>query len=389
MLELHIPFANDRVRRHLYRANSEGERVRVYRVTLNDASVGYGESPFDESKHADSLLGQNPLGLLQGQRVSPGWQMALYDAVGRATGLPAHRLLGPKVRDRVGISWWAIDMDPDDWAAEVTESVRRGYTSAKLKGRPWRDLHEQLAAVARVAPKGYAVYIDFNGFLLDYDNAMRVVGPLEGNPLVVAYESPFYLDKDVEQSRRLTSAVRPLTVEHFREKCLHADCLDAFLIDAGYLGAMRSREIATLCRDRNKPFWLQMVGTGITTAFMAHLAATLPNATLPSVTCHELLEDDLLTERLEVKGGLLPVPDGPGLGVTIDEAAIARYRVEPGTPTPRDRWRQGRHTLRITIPRENAAPLVLEYNSEDEYYKEFLKGQHPVFVPGVTFEVVE
>ena len=47
-----------------------------------------------------------------------GMQMALFDAVGKATGASVSALLGKKIRDWVPISWWSIDAPPEDWAAE-------------------------------------------------------------------------------------------------------------------------------------------------------------------------------------------------------------------------------------------------------------------------------
>ena len=55
-------------------------------------------------------------------------------------------------------------MPPEDWVKEAEESVKRGYTSIKLKARPWRDIFEQVEAVGKVVPEGYKLDIDFNGF---------------------------------------------------------------------------------------------------------------------------------------------------------------------------------------------------------------------------------
>ena len=180
-----------------------------------------------------------------------------------------------------------------------------------------------------------------------------------------------------------------MTAEHFREKCLHARNCDAFLISANYHGATRTMELNALCKSFDKPYWLQMVGTGITTAYMAHLGAVLSHAKLPAVTCHELWEDDLLTERIEVVQGMIRVPDGPGLGVEVDEEAIRRYRVPAGRLTPKELYLRKPRVYRVTIPDGSGGQTVHEFPGEKVYYYEFLKGKHPGFVPGVRLEVIE
>ncbi len=391
LIEVHIPLYCDRVRRHMYRANTHGERVRVYRVELSNGVTGWGESPMDERNRFGRVRGENPFAVMYDDRVGFGVQMALFDAVGKTVGVPAWRLIGRQVRKRVPIAWWAIDMPPDDWAAEVRESVRRGYRDVKLKGRPWRDIYAQIDAVSAAAPEDYRLSIDFNGFLVTNEKATEVLRRLDARPRVHCYESPFYLQNDLDGARRLREAVDNLVVEHFNEKVLRADASDGFLVAANYEGTMRTLHRNSQCATMDKPYWLQMVGTGITTAYMAHLGAVLSHARLPAVTCHELWEDDLLIERLDVTDGTLAVPDAPGLGVKVDVEAIERYRVRVGTPSPRDLARQRKRTVRITIPpaREGGDPTVLEFGGEDEYYQPFLRGEYRGFVPGVRMEIVD
>ncbi|MBT6146307.1 MAG: enolase, partial [Gemmatimonadetes bacterium] len=76
------------------------------------------------------------------------------------------------------------------------------------------------------------------------------------------------------------------------------------------------------------PFFLQMVGAAPTTAMSLHLSAVLPMAQWPTITCHELYEHSLLTERMPVLGGHARVPEAPGLGIELDEGALSKYRVE-------------------------------------------------------------
>lgn len=383
---LNVPFYCDRVARHMHRALTHGERVYVYRVEMGNGFVGYGESLGDESGNIDRLIGQNPFAVWQDDGLGFGLQMALFDAIGRAEGVPVHQLLGTKVRDRCPISWWAIDMPPEDWVAEAQESLRRGYTSIKLKARPWRDIFAQVEAVAAVVPPDYRFDIDFNGFLRTAENARPVLQALDENPHVAYYESPFYLATDLDGAARLQQQVKNPIVEHFNEACLHARCCGGFVVGGGATG---TRNVGALCASFDKPFWLQMVGTGITTAYAIHLGAVLPLAKIPAITCHELWEHDLLKERLEVVEGHIRVPEEPGLGVEVDEEALHRYRVEPGTPTPKDLYGPKRRVCRVHWPDLDGREQTVDFASESVYYPAFQQGEYPGFVRGVSMEVIE
>ncbi|MCH8295906.1 enolase, partial [Candidatus Poribacteria bacterium] len=135
--------------------------------------------------------------------------------------------------------------------------------------------------------------------------------------------------------------------------------------------------------------WLQMVGTGITTAYAMHIGAVLSHAQLPAITCHELWERDLLKERLEVVDGTIQVPESPGLGIEVDEAALENYRVEKDTPTPQNLYRQRKRTCRVHIPDDKGSEIIHDFTGEDVYYPAFSEGKYPGFVPGVWMEVIE
>ena len=384
-ITLNVPFYCERVSRHMHRAATHGERVYVFRVELSNGVIGYGENLYDESDNIERVIGQNPFACMNDDGVGFGIQMSLYDAVGKTVGLPASELIGPKVREKCPISWWDIDMPPEDWVAEVQESAKRGYTSAKLKARPWRDIFAQVDAVGNAVPEDYKLDIDFNGFLLTADNAIPVLQKLDEHPNVAIYESPFYLGTDIEGAARLQEAVQKRIVEHYNESCLHARCCGGFVVGGSVNSLLRTN---ALCTSFEQPFWLQMVGTGITTAYCVHLGAVLSQAELPAITCHELWESDLLETRLEVVDGMINVPDSPGLGISVDEDALAAYRVEKSAPTPQQLFHQSDYTCRVHIPNADGGETIHDFSGEGEYYPAFSEGKYPGFVPGVWMEVV-
>lgn len=309
--------------------------VEVLKVTTDAGLVGYGETlphytwgtVSDEAVAA--VRGRNPADLLGDDSLGPGLQTALYDVVGRALDVPAHRLLGlPQVRDRSPISWWNTKMPPELLAEEARDALAAGYLSHKFKARPWFDVYEQVAAVAAVTPDTYRLDLDWNEMLIDVGTAAPVLARLDRTDRVDIYESPI-LRSDMDGHRRLRGlTTRPLA-DHYHATpfgVTMADAYDGFVLTAGAATTIRQGLEAGVF---GKPFWLQRVGTGLTTAFTLHLAAVLPGARWPMVTCLNLYTDDLVTEPFAVRGGYVDVPTGPGLGVDCDESAVSRLAMAP------------------------------------------------------------
>jgi len=383
---LNIPFYAARVVRAMQRAQTHGERVCVYRLETDNGLVGWGDCHGD-GPDPSGLKGKNPWALVNDDGVGDlGIQMAILDVCGKDAGVPVHNLIGRKFRDRCPISWWDIDMSPADWAAEAKEAVKRGHTSFKMKARPWRDIIQQVDTVAKVVPPDFRFDVDFNAFLLTSARAEQILCQLDERPNVGMYESPFALSSDLEGARILRERTRKFVVEHWNEPCLHAHACDGF-VAGGLVGQVRKQD--ALAAAFNRPFWLQLVGAGLTTAFAVHLGSILSHATLPYITCSELWKKDLLKKRLPVQDGYIQVPDGPGLGVEVDEKAVERFQVDEGEPTPKEVYRTEKRILRIVWPAGPRIKRVWEFTEEEKYQIEFYNGSIPGFHPGVHLEVEE
>jgi L-alanine-DL-glutamate epimerase-like enolase superfamily enzyme len=256
-----------------------------------------------------------------------GLQMALFDVVGKALEVPVYELLGSKVRDWVPISWWSIDAAPQDWAAEAKDAVKNGYTSFKLKPRPWWDIVEQIGAISRVVPPHFKLDLDPNGTWQNAASAIPIIKKLEKYEKVAMYETPIP-QADVLGNRRIRASINRPIAMHFGSPPfitqVREEVCDGYVICAGKSQVVRQ---AALSAEAQMPFWLQLVGNGLTTTWAAHLGAVLSHATWPTITCINLYSHQLLKKKIEVVGGYHKVPEGPGLGVEMDEKAIAKYRV--------------------------------------------------------------
>ena len=214
-IALNIPFYAKHVDHAMARANTHNERVWVYRLETDNGLVsitdGHGASD------TEGLIGKNPWSLLWNDDIGFGPQVAVFDLCGQDAGVPIHVLLGNKLRDRCPLSWWDIDMSPENWVKEAKESLKRGYTSFKMKARPWWDILEQIDTVSEVVPADYKFDVDFNGFLLTQARAEQILTQLDQRINVGIYESPYYLFKDRKGGQMLRERIQKPIVDHFRE----------------------------------------------------------------------------------------------------------------------------------------------------------------------------
>ena len=327
------------------------ELIRVH--TNAEGVVGVGETLVDytwarvDERSIARVVGSNPIQHLSDDSLGAGLQMALYDAVGKATGVPMSSLLSyPKVKDSVSIAWWNTKMPPEVLAEEAKEAVRAGYRAHKFKARPFFDVFDQVQTISDVTPDGYLIDLDWNGMLRTPAEAFAVLERLDAFDKIGLYESPIRQDDMIGHASLRGRVSKPLA-EHYRADLIpmwmRDDSLDSFVVfGEGASGLQRQATVATAF---NKTFWLQVVGTGLTSAFALHLSSVLTHATWPLVTAMNTLEDDLIVDAIEIVRGEATVPTMPGLGVDLDEDAVARYTVDDDFRVP-----LSRRILQVDLP---------------------------------------
>ncbi len=383
--------------RHLSRENWDWGVFEILRLRTNSELVGYGETMVYYTwgrvpkAQIERVIGRSPFEFLWDDKLGAGLQMAILDLAGKALGLPCYKLMGTRYREWCPVSWWSNDMSTEDWSDEIREALSLGYLSAKLKARPWRDFAGQMETLASLVPSDFRFDADFNGFLLNAGNAVPYLLELEQNPLISIFESPIP-QGDVEGNAVVRSKITRPVAMHYGSPpiptTLRDEVCDGFVIGGG---ADRIRKEGAVAEQMNKPFWLQMVGTGLTTAFMLHFAATLSHATWPAITCHEIYVDDLLLRPLEVRHSYMRVPEAPGLGVEPDEEAIARFAVEEGYAPPpppnlyRVVWPSGASVVYAVGKHGTPTPHAVP---ERGLWDDFIAGNQPLFHRGVSLEIM-
>lgn len=372
---------------HMLRALTHNAALTICRVALESGAVGYGDGGGTDK----SWAGRNAVEALRHCKDS-GVQMACYDAVGKALGVPAHVLMGRQERARVPFAYWTIDLPPETFAQQVRHAASLGYTTYKFKCRPWWDPVEQVATAAKAAPPGFRTWLDFNGHLREARLALPVMKALSEFEFVGGFESPIP-QRDVEGYKTLRRKVdRPIAI-HYGGGCCHvrsdgsydpgvnaavqvreALC-DGFVLGGGDVDDLRA--IAGVAHEFRKPFWIQTVGSALRAAWVAHVASTCREALLSSLAAHDLWVKDV-TALPRVVDGWLPVPEGPGLGVAVDEKALDELRA---TPPPPDVKR----ISTVVYP----SGLRWHFANEQQRHEAFYFGDLPGFVRGVRLEVRE
>jgi galactonate dehydratase len=321
----------------------------VFTVDLGDGHVGYGEEmrfrTWERTTPGDveRALDENAVETLWDGSLGAGLQMALFDAVGKAVDSPAGLLIGRRTRERVPISWWAMDLPAEAWVNEAEAAHQLGYDTIKLKGRPWFDIRDGVARLGRELPDRFAIDIDFNETLLNAEQAVPLLRALEGTTQLNCFESPIP-EHDHEGYREIRAAVETDIAMHYGESSknpgppptneLCEGLCDVFVGGGGPNDLLEQNQVLGAW---NVPFWIQLRGTGIAAAYTLQIGSVLDQATWPAITRHQVYEHNLLKTSIVVEDGAVELPDQPGLGYSIDPEAIRRYRVDPPDAPPEER----------------------------------------------------
>jgi galactonate dehydratase len=326
--------------RNMARELPHWEYFDVFEVRLKSGTIGVGEGSmyyswgFTSEEDIARAKGKNAARLMWDDSYGPGLQLAFFDAVARHAGVPVHALLGNKVHDVTPVSWWAIEMNADDWLKECELAASQGYTSFKTKGRPWMDVYAQVETIAAAMPESFKVNFDFNDTLLDADRGIPIVKELAKFKQMDIFESPIP-QRDAEGNSRIREVTDVKIAMHYGtpkpEVVVKTGCCDGFVVGGGATRVIRQ---AAQALETGRPLWLQLVGTGITATWSAQMGGVLKNATWPAVSCHQLYEHSLLKQPFEVKNGKTAVKDVPGLGYDLDREALKRYAIERPTKRP-------------------------------------------------------
>ncbi|MFA8385067.1 MAG: o-succinylbenzoate synthase [Pelagibaca sp.] len=248
-------------------------------------------------------------------------EMAVWDLWARSLNQPLCHLLGG-VRDRieVGVSLGIAPLDVT--LDRIAEAQAQGYRRVKLKIRQGHDL--TLLDGVRTQFPDIKLTVDANtdymlsdlpvlrrldAFDLDYiEQPLAFDDILDHVQVQAALDTAICLDESIRTAKDARIA-------------LQMGAARVINIKVGRVGGIaEARAIHDVCAAFGAPVWCGgMLESGVGRAHNIHLA-TLPNFTKPGDTssASRYFARDIVNEPLEATDGLMPVPQGPGIGVTLD-----------------------------------------------------------------------
>ena len=276
-----------------------------------------------------------------------GIDIALWDLKGRHFEAPIHVLMGGPLRRDVRAyatgTYRLREGDPLDYVVrEVQGYVREGFAAVKLKiGFGVAEDERLIRAVREAVGPSVGLMLDANhGFdAIEAIELGRRVAPLD----IGWFEEPVVpddLDSYVEVRRGQPIPVAGGECEFtrwgFREVLMRRaiDILQPDTCAAG--GLSECKKIADMATAFGVRYVPHVWGSGIGLATALQLLAVLPHTPPRFTPLEPMLEFDrsehpfrqaILKSPVEHVGGVVAVPDGPGLGIEVDRAAIARFTV--------------------------------------------------------------
>jgi galactonate dehydratase len=356
----------------------------VVKITTDSGIVGFGE-PVVEGRAltvetavremSNYLIGQDPRrvehhwqaiyrgGFYRGGPVLTsalsGLEQAMWDIKGKALGVPIYELLGGHVRESVRMYAHCLGDTPETLAATARRRIADGFSAVKLvlDGPAWpietpKWIDEQVARVAlvrEIVGAGVDVAVDFHGR----------VGPAVANTLIAElapYKLMFVEEPCLPENtaamadiaRHTTTPIatgeRLFTRWQYRE-LLESGAVAVVQPDLCHAGGIfEARKIAAMAETYFVSVAPHNPLGPISLAACLQLDACTPNFLIQE---HPTLDDrsdighGILTTAFEIVDGSVAIPTAPGLGIEVDEDALAIRKSDGSWEPPSLRHEDG------------------------------------------------
>ncbi|OGO32851.1 MAG: hypothetical protein A2Z29_10320 [Chloroflexi bacterium RBG_16_56_11] len=272
---------------------------------------------------------------------------ALYDIMGKALGVPVYKLLGGLSNEKIRLAFVMSSGTPDEVVAEGRSLVKAGFGGLKLKvgARSADEDLEIVEALHQAVGARAKVMVDANGGW-NYTQALYFLKKAARYDVFIAEQPVPWWDKDGLARLRRKVDVPIFADEAAAElsdvlQLIQKDAIDGFFLKVPKAGGItKSRKWVSIAQAANLLVMCGcMINTGLGAAVEAHfLAATewmgkieqesigpLNLYNIPD-TVSKPLKNDLAVKVPRYEKGFLYPPDGPGLGIELNEKAVAKFK---------------------------------------------------------------
>jgi galactonate dehydratase len=271
-------------------------------------------------------------------------EMALWDIKGNALGVPVYQLLGGRVRETVPCyanGWFANANTPDEFADCAKRTVALGYKALKwdpfgavfrtISAQGLRDSLAVVEAVKSAVGTSAELLIEGHG-RFEMAAARRIAKALEDYD-VQWFEEPLipgnldnYARLRHETRTPISMGERLYTRWEFRE-VFERGCADFIQPDVSHAGGIwELRKIAAIAEMWQIAFCPHNPSGPVANAATLQLAACTPNFLyLETMATDVPWRSEVATETCRLVNGEMTIPDSPGLGIEINEEALAAH----------------------------------------------------------------
>lgn len=316
-----------------------------HRICRGLAGVVVGEDPFEVEKIWEKMYLAS---MFYGRRgvvihAMSGIDIAIWDIIGKALNKPLYQVLGGSFRSKVrAYASTLMPYTPEESYAETLKCCEAGYTAVKLGWGGFELGMRENIALIKAAREAAGPDIDLMfdlGFIPSADHPIDAASRIQLAKAIEPYdpywiEEPLYPD-DLEGYRRLSEAVNiriacgenESTVYGFKQliDIAKVSILQPDITRCG--GITQARKIAALAQANHLTVVPHAWSSGIVIAASLHVISAIPNSCLLEYLIWENpIRKEMLVEDILVKDGYATVPEGPGLGIEINDQAIEKYR---------------------------------------------------------------
>jgi galactonate dehydratase len=278
-------------------------------------------------------------------------ELAMWDIVGKVCGQPVYRLLGGHCHPRIATyanGWYGGANTPAEYAERARDAVARGYRALKFDpfGVAWKDLSpgesqaaiDRVAAVRQAVGNGVGLMIEYHG-RLSAGSAMAMINELERFDPIWCEEPvvPESIELLAEVKRQTGATVaageRLYTLADFY-RLVSLRAADVVQMDIAHCGGlMAAKKIAAVAAMQDL-----RVAPHCSIGPVALAAALHFDVSTPNFMIQETFEEfdvpwrkDFVSGWSAVRNGELVLGDKPGLGLELDEAALAAHPYVAGS----------------------------------------------------------